>query len=270
MSRMKRLILPISIAAVLSVLGSWVIVIQEGMLIRWIEGPLGREDLSLAFFGLRKGLFYDFRAERVELKRSDTVLLGVDHFSGRIHFCSLLLGRPNLSFRGTVDGGLVDCQITQSRKNRQILIRLSRLPTQKIPFLLALGLHGKGIVTAEFVSDGRVGSLRFSISDFSFDQKTAWGVMLPVNSFDSARGMVTIEEEKIFIRSFSLEGRGIYARARGEIARGILDLKIELMPNVSLVRERSSSFSLIENYKVSPGYYLIPIKVDLTGMLSAG
>jgi type II secretion system protein N len=266
---MKRLLLPIVLLAItagVSVLGLWMIVIQESMLIHWMQRPLNGDSLSLDFVGLRKGLFYDFRAERAVLKRSDTALLGVDHFVGRIHFLSLLLARPNLSFRGTVDGGLVDGQIKQSGGKRQILVRFDRLPAQKISFLSALGLNGRGIVTAEFVSDGRLGSLKFSISDANFDQKTAWGVMLPINSFDMARGMITIDEDKISIRSFSLEGRGIYARAKGEIARGVLDLKIELMPDPLLMKERFSSFSLIESYKVSPGYYLIPIKVNLTGM----
>ncbi|MDH5203807.1 MAG: type II secretion system protein GspN, partial [Nitrospirota bacterium] len=61
------------------------------------------------------------------------------------------------------------------------------------------------------------------------------------------------------ISSLSLQGDGIYARVKGNIKKNVMDLTLELMQDSSSA-DKSSLLLFLENYKVSPGYYVIPIK----------
>ena len=129
-----------------------------------------------------------------------------------------------------------------------------------MPFLASKGIAGSGVITGECKFDDHGGDFRFSIQGLRLKDESLGGSMIPLDLFVEGRGIISIDEERIRIRSFSLEGKGIYARLKGMIAGGRMDLTIETMPDALLIRERAHSFSLIENFKVSPGYYVIPIK----------
>jgi hypothetical protein len=66
------------------------------------------------------------------------------------------------------------------------------------------------------------------------------------------------------VQSISLEGPGIFARAKGSIKAGMLDVKLELMPEETAVPGHLLT-AVIGQYRVSRGYYVIPIKTALKG-----
>jgi hypothetical protein len=56
-----------------------------------------------------------------------------------------------------------------------------------------------------------------------------------------------------------MSGAGIYARVRGAIGGTDMNLSLELMTDSSFSAEPLFQFAL-EKYRVSPGYYVIPLK----------
>ena len=243
--------------------GLWFVAIPEGTLVRLIEGSLGGRDLSVEVVGLKKGLFYNFTSQEVVLKRADTKLLSVEHLAARIHPLSLFLMRPSLSFRGEMGGGLIEGRIDRRKGGNQAWVRFAESKIGEAPLLATLGFSGQGMLSGELALVNGSGDLRFSIEGVQLQGRSLYGAMIPWDLFERAQGVLTIEGDRIYIRSFSLEGRGLYARVRGEIRRQALDLKVEVMPDPSLAADKSPRLSLIAPFKVSPGYYVIPIKSDL-------
>ncbi len=79
-------------------------------------------------------------------------------------------------------------------------------------------------------------------------------------------GSFEVKEDIINIISFRLEGNNIYAKAKGTIKNNILDAEIELMPGKSFIENPLFAYEF-KRYKVAPGYYVIPIRINF-GVLS--
>jgi hypothetical protein len=103
------------------------------------------------------------------------------------------------------------------------------------------------------------GEIRFDLTNAAFESASFGGIMIPLEMFYKARGAMKINNNAVDITSFALEGDGIYARIKGNITAGRSSLILELMPERSF-KEKNYIFSVLEQYKVSPGYYSIPIK----------
>ena len=100
------------------------------------------------------------------------------------------------------------------------------------------------------------GEARFSIREARFEGAFPGVDFLPLDLFQSIRGSLTIEKT-ITVKSLTLEGRGVYARVNGNIKGNSLDMKIELMMDSSFGQEPVLAKDLGQ-YRVSPGYYVIP------------
>jgi len=257
---MKRLAFP-AVAAFLFPLGIWWVVFSEGLLVRFFESSLAPYDLHADFIHLKKGPFYNFESHSLLLKRSGKPLFSIDHFAARIHPLLLFLMRPTLSFHGVIGGGDIAGKMGRPYgRGAQGQLRFDRIPLDAISFLADRGVAGSGVITGEGRLDDYRGEFTFSIQALRLKSESFWGVVIPLDLFVRGRGIISMDEERIRIGSLSLEGDRVYARVKGTIARETTDLTIEIMPDPLLVRERSQSFSLIENFKVSPGYYVIPIQ----------
>jgi type II secretion system protein N len=213
---------------------------------------------------LRKGLFYNFESPGITLKNeSGDVLLSLDHFAGRMNPWPLVRRELAVSFQGSRDGGSMKGEANLSRKKVKIQARLDSLPLGELPSLRAVGLEAQGILNGGLRFEDRRGELRFSIRDLRLKGGSLLGLVMPVDLFSRANGAVIIDGNRRLLSSVSLEGRGIYARVKGEVADRTMDLQIEIMPDSSLLAEKPSSFSVMERFKVSPGYYVIPLKTRL-------
>lgn len=246
--------------ATLIVFGLWAVVIPESLFIDLIGRSLQANNLYADFVNPQKGLFYDFRSQSVILRKSGDTLLSIHNFAGRMNPFCLFLMKPTLSFRANIGGGTIEGKAILSRGKSQVHVRFDNLPIEEIPYLAEVGLSGGGLLSGELRLDDRVGDLRLSMNDVRLKDSSLLGITIPLDLFDKAQGIMTIREDRINISSLSLEGKGIYARVKGEVVGGMMDLTIEIMPDASLIMGKIPSFSMIENYKVSPGYYLIPIK----------
>ena len=73
--------------------------------------------------------------------------------------------------------------------------------------------------------------------------------------------MLHLQANTIKIPSISLEGDKGYARIKGDITDGFMNLILELMPSTDELQPIESM--LISKYQISPGYYVIPIEGPL-------
>ena len=141
-------------------------------------------------------------------------------------------------------------------------VNIDNADVDGIPLFKVIGLNGKGILSGEFRLKDGTGDVKFSIKDAQFESASFSGVMIPVNLFKSAQGAMTIDRDVVHISSLSLQGDDIYARVKGDIKKNVMDLTLEIMQG-STSSDKSSLFLLLENYKASPGYYVIPIRGNM-------
>ena len=70
--------------------------------------------------------------------------------------------------------------------------------------------------------------------------------------------VVAIKNNIITFDSVSLEGDKGYARLKGRITNGYMNMALEIMPEAGKLT--SLEKMLIGKYIVSPGYYVVPLK----------
>ncbi|MEW6215521.1 MAG: type II secretion system protein GspN, partial [Nitrospirota bacterium] len=213
--------------------------------------------------GFKKGLFYSFKSNGIMLKKSNNILLSIENVVGRINPLSLFMMKLTLSFNGNIGGGKIIGEVDLLKRKNQVNISIDSANVDEIPFFAIIGLSGKGVLSGELRFRDRSGDLRFSIKDTRFEGRSFSGVTVPMGIFHNARGAMVINGDTVKVSSFSLEGEGIYARAKGDIRGGFMDLTMEIMRDSSFTGE-THIFSMIESYKVSPGYYVIPIKSNIS------
>jgi type II secretion system protein N len=250
------------VAAVIFLFGLWQIVITDSMVSALIENSLKDSDISVDITNLKKGLFFNLTLDRIILKKSGNTLLSIENASGKINPLSLFIMRLTLHFSGDIGGGRIDGGVNLFKKKNLIDMDIRNAHIEEIPFFALIGLDGKGVLSGELRLENGKGETRLEIKETELNAGTFGGVAVPLQVFDNARGAISISSGMLKVVSFSLEGKGIYARIKGTITGGRTDLTMELMPDKTF-SENNPVFSLIESYKVSPGFYSIPINSNL-------
>jgi hypothetical protein len=82
---------------------------------------------------------------------------------------------------------------------------------------------------------------------------------VPLEVFHEIKGAATIKDETVEVQSLALSGRGVYGRVRGSIKGMNVDMSLELMTDLSSGLG-SLAHTVLGQYHVSPGYYVIPLK----------
>ena len=255
---MKRLLFALLITAAI-VFGIWLIVIPSSLIIHQIENSLYKSNLQGEITGFKKGLFFSFTSQNIILKKSDNTLLSLDNVVGKINPLSLFLMKLPLTFHGDVSGGKITGNVNLLKGKNHVNVNIDNATIDGIPLFNVMGLSGKGTLSGEFRLRDGTGNLKLSINNAQFESTSFSGVIVPLDMFQSARGAMTIDGDLVRISSLSLQGDDFYARVKGNIKKNVMDLTLELMQNSSSA-DKSSLLLFLENYKVSPGYYVIPIK----------
>lgn len=256
---MKRLLIA-GLAGIVIVLGAWQIAVPGSLITNLIERSLADKGLHVDLMGFRKGLFFTFEARRITLKKSGNSLLSIENARAGIKPLSLFALRLPVLFDGEISGGRMNGRV-DLLNDKRVDITIDKAAMEGIPFFSLLGLSGSGAVSGDMKMENGSGEIRFSLADAVFKSASFGGIMLPLEMFDKARGAMTVKNSTIEIKSFVLEGDGIYARIKGNITDGRARLTAELMPE-HIFKEKHYIFSMLEQYKVSPGYYSIPINTD--------
>lgn len=255
--------------------GVWHIVLHEGLITGTIEDSLSKGDIKIRLEGFKKGFLYSLKAEKAYLykkqgpgsgKQPDAVidkghLLMLEQVDIRLDLLSLLKLSPELSLKCRLNNGTVDGRLSLSDTSSS-LIYFNGVSMSGLPLFEKNGIRGDGSLSANLVFSGNSGVMKFSVDNAKLQRTTFGVVMLPLDIFSKMHGTMTADSETVDIKSFILEGQGVYARISGKITGKELDITIELMIDSDFKTEEPL-FNLLEQFKTSPGYYTIPVKAPV-------
>lgn len=227
-----------------------------------IENSMNEKPI-LEVQGLKKGLFYNLNIDTLSVKTKDRDLIFIHDIHCRINPLDLFMMRLNVSVDGHIARGGISGIITLSGNRVEADLDFMRADLKEIPLLKALGLQAGGTISGRFVTADEKGHAEFFTEDAHFETAEFSGVIVPLNFFNAAKGSFDITGNVIQVLSLSLEGRDIHARLKGVINDADMDLRMELMPEKSFL-ENPLLLVELEEYMVSPGYYVIPVKGNLT------
>jgi type II secretion system protein N len=227
-----------------------------------IDDSISDEKLRLEIQGLKKGLFYNLSVDSLTLKTSGEDLISLYNIYARINPMSLILLRLNLFFDGGIGEGNISGRMNLAKNKMQIEIDVKGAGINAIPLFKIAGVQGTGTISGKFSIIDGTGHVEFFTEDASFEPAIFPGITVPLNFFHNVRGSFDIKGNIINVVSVALEGKNIYARLKGIIKDGFMDLDMELMPGISFI-ENPLFRSGFERYEISPGYYVIPVKGEL-------
>ncbi|MGD1076481.1 MAG: type II secretion system protein GspN [Thermodesulfovibrionales bacterium] len=277
---MKKAILIVCLI-VLAVFGSWFIVMPEPFLINLIENALTSENVYLKTEGFRKGFFYSVTVEKIllmkrgDLKRNETGVPGLsvassqadvplvilNDVTGKVDLLSVARLNPQLDFESHLQGGRVTGEVDLAGKGA-VAMKGNDISIEAIPFLDLIGIRGRGDLSGTFRSGNGQGEITFSVMNAKLKNTSFEGVFLPLEVFHTVYGLVTLRDGTVDVRSFTLQGDGVYARVKGNATGRKLNMDVELMMD-STFQATPILQALVRQYQVSPGYYVIPLKVAL-------
>ena len=256
---MKRLAYGIPLAFVFIFL-LWLIVIPDSLIITLIENAVGDENSAIEVRGIKKGLFYNFTADEISLKKKTTLLVSAHNVRVRINPLYFFLLKLKLSFDGNIADGNISGNIELQKGKNRTEISVTGADINKLPLLGMIGIKGQGRLSGGLRLTDSPGDLRFAVDNARFEDAVFSGIQVPLGLFHTAKGAMVIGDN-IEIKSFAFEGRDIYARLKGNIVSNNLDLQLELMPEDSM--KADPALLLLNRFRVSGGYYLVPIKTRI-------
>lgn len=228
-----------------------------------IEDSLSDSTITGEVRGLKKGLFYTITVESVALKNSGEELVAFENIRSRINPFGLIRMRLDVSVSGGTGSGTILGNAILSRTRLQAKLDFQGVEMKEMQFLRRTGIHGAGTISGRLLLTGDKGQAEFATSNAVFEPADFSGIKVPMNFFDRVTGSLSIEGSAIEVTSITLNGNDIYARLKGLIRNGGADLTMELMPGGSFLENPLFSIQL-DRYKVSPGYYVIPVNGKFT------
>lgn len=215
--------------------------------------------LHIEIHGMKKGIFYNFSAEKMLVRSSTREIIFFSNLNGTISPLSLLILQLNISVEGTVGGGIISGNLRLSRNNMQISLDFTKVRIEELAMLKRAGINGTGTLSGRFSMINSKGDIDFNTEDADFQQAEFAGVKVPLNFFHDAKGAIKIDGDMINIMSIYCEGKDISARLKGVIKDAVMNLTMEVMPGQSFT-ENPFFLAELERYKISPGYYVIPVR----------
>lgn len=258
---MKKFLL-IMLLPLLVLWGAWFIAVPEDLIVREAEGALNQGELAGDIMGFRKGFFYNFTAEVLDIKVSGNRVFSVHEISGGLDFLPLLALKAVVSFSGTAGGGELNGAVELKKNSSYIHVKAGGMQLARLGFFELTGISGRGITGLELELRDNRGTARFSLDSAKLDPVTIMGIKIPLDMFIKARGALFLLGDEVEIESVSLEGEGIYARLTGSIRGRNLDAKLELMPDGDSFPDPVLN-ALLASKRISRGHYVIPIRTEL-------
>lgn len=257
---MKKLAASVLVLAAL-VWASWLVAVPASMLESMVEENLKRGALHADLVGFKKGLFLSFSSEALDVNKSGERLFSVEDLRGRLELLqSLKRMKAVIAFKGSMGGGGLRGTLRIKGKSYSLDLALEGADLEKLGLFEHTGLKGSGALSAEAHMADNAGDVRFSVTDARLKPMNISGKPIPLNMFHTVRGALNIKGREIEVKSVSLEGKGLYARASGTIRGGMLDMTLELMPEA----EADLVMSVVAGrYRVSKGHYKIPVRWKL-------
>lgn len=248
------------ILLVFFVFGTWYIAVPEDVISNYIVGSVRSDRIKIETEGIKKGFFLTLGINKLKLNMQDGFsLLNFEDVYIKPDFASIIKLNPQLPFRGRIGSGVVDG--LYDIRQKALTLSAGGINLQDIGALKLINLEGGGNLSIKMEIVNSEGNILLNIKDASL--KTTYlpgGYILPLEWFNDIKGLLSAKKNLVEVKSFTLEGEGIFARIKGNIVGGAADLKMEIMPDANF--KRPSLLILISPFQVSPGYYVIPIKMQ--------
>jgi len=227
-----------------------------------IEDSVSSGPLRIEVRGLKKGLFYTVDINMLTLRTRQNDFVSFDNIHGRINPLNFLLLKLEVSAHGYLRKGNVSGHVTFTRNTINGDIHFLKISLSDLEFLKHAGIRGTGTVDGNFMLGDSADRLEFIAKDANFEPADFSGVRVPLNFFHTISGALGIQGNAVHITSVSLEGKDMYAKLKGSIRDGVMDMTMEIMPGKSYA-DNPLVIAGLEPYKISPGYYSMPVKRGL-------
>jgi type II secretion system protein N len=224
-----------------------------------MENSVADRRISMEVRDIQKGLFYNFRVGNLVVKGFGGELVSLKNIHGRINPLGVARLRLELSIDGGIGSGDISGHINFSTDRTQAVFDFQDVSINDMPLFKLAGIKGTGAVSGRFSLAGDKGRIEFATANASFEPALFSGVGVPLNLFHSISGSIDMGENIIYMTSVSLEGKDVNARLKGAIKDNVMDLVMELMPRKAFL-ENPLFLTEVDKYKVSPGYYMIPVR----------
>lgn len=242
------------------IIGIWYFAVPEVKIHDLIQNSVDSQNIIVKTEGIKKEVFLSLRIEKIEINRktNNITLAVLQDMQIKPDFISLLKLNPVVQFRGNTYGGFFEG--LWNMKEKSINMVGKDIKIEEIHFLNLFKITGYGNLSFKADMGRSQGQITFKVIDTKLKNTILpGGYILPLDLFNEIKGLLKISNNVIEVRSFTLEGKNIYARIKGNIRDDVLDLTMELMPGGSF--ENRHLLLLIEPFKISPGYYVIPVSI---------
>ncbi|QWV94025.1 type II secretion system protein GspN [Geomonas oryzisoli] len=237
----------------------------KGVLVRVAENA----GYTLECTGFGKSFPLGLKADKVELGSEKGAILKLGRVKVRLELLPLLAGKARLAYRGSIGAGEAAGEVDLgTAKGWSMQCRGVRL--EDIPFFSTvaeakvsgeLKLNGK----MEANKGGGTGELQLEVRAAEVAGVKIGAMPLPDAAYREVRGALKIDKGRAVLKSFTLNGDGIYVRLSGDTVLGNpvgaspLNLTMEMMPKPSFLERQKFVFLLLTKYQTSPGAFKIPI-----------
>ena len=237
----------------------------RGVLVR----AAGNAGYTLDCTGFGKRFPFGLKARTLEISSDKGALVKLSDARLALELLPLLLGRVRLGYAGSIGGGELSGNITLG-KAPGWSVQGRAIPLEEIPFFSTVpGAKVKGALrltgALESVKGVPEGDLQLEVREAELAGVKIGDMPLPDASYQEVRGALRVEKGHALLKSFSLNGDGIYVRLKGDTALATplgnspLNLTLEMMPKPAFLERQKFVFLLLTKYQSSPGAFSIPI-----------
>ncbi len=260
---MKRFFF-VLMSLVFILMGSWYFVVPEALVVNLIENFLDKHNVHLEIEGFRKGFFYNFKAERIVLmakkpNEGSEPFLVLDNVKAGVDLESLFTLSPQIELSCIAYEGFMLGTVRLFGQER-ISFHGSNSRIKGIHLLTRLGFAADGLIDWNMHLGEENGEIKFSIREANLKNLLP---VFPLELFNLVNCAMEIHNNMLSITSCTLEGSDLYARLRGKVTATNLNLMAELMTGPEFKWPNQISM-FVEKFKVSPGYYVMPVQHSLT------
>lgn len=234
-----------------------------------LERSAANAGYTLTLSGFAKKFPVGIKAQTLEVASPKGSLIRVERLRVGVKLLPLLVGKVRLDYSGRIGGGDVEGELSLG-KEPGWSIEGSKVRLEEIPFFTSVaGARVKGDlrVTGHVatVKGTPTGDLQLDVRGADLAGVKIGEMPLPDASYRQVRGALRIDKGIAQLKSFTLEGDGMYVRLKGSLpvvnplGNSPLDLTLELMPKPDFLERQKFVFLLMIKYQTSPGVYSIPI-----------
>lgn len=194
-----------------------------------------------------------YRFKNAALAGNDgTKLLVCNEVLLDLRLLTLFLGRIGIDLHSKEITAALSADIDGSVKG---VARFNGVPFDTAAFISPANVSFSTPVSGRVIVTGKKADIEVRADEITWKRLSVSGFELPPDIFEKGKGGISVERDRIIVKSLAFEGRKGYARLSGEIINGKQNLTLELFPN------DWDDFMLIplERYKVSPGQYKMPL-----------